>query len=288
MYPLLQLATLCHATFTSPHEGHSSVDETEPDHGSAEYGMVALQPIRSPGSTVTSPTYMHIDTASDRSTPHPAKSDTGFSGNNVASSGPPLNVSSDSQKLNQENGGITKVEFVQDKLVDPGPFKLRPFELASLLDSKCLEALSALGGVDAILEGLGTRRTRGLTIVSRGSSDSRPGASQRHDRMDEHPLSTIAVTAPHDISQDEENSGPHLASLSERRRVFGENVLPQLATKSLLALMWLALKDKVLVRIILHRFSIIFIFFISRSCCLSQRFALWRSDSFEIPNASPC
>jgi len=102
------------------------------------------------------------------------------------------------------------------------------------------------------------------------------------------PLSTIAVTAPHGVSQDEENSDPHLASLSERRRVFGENVLPQRATKSLLALMWLALKDKVLVRIILHRFSAIFIFFISRSCCLPQRFALWRSDSFEIPNASPC
>jgi Ca2+-transporting ATPase len=80
--------------------------------------------------------------------------------------------------------------------------------------------------------------------------------------MDEHPLSTIAVTAPRDVSQDEENSDPHLASLSERRRVFGENVLPQRASKSLLALMWLALKDKVLVRIILHRFIIIFILFI--------------------------
>jgi hypothetical protein len=103
------------------------------------------------------------------------------------------------QNPNQENGSITKVELVQDEFVDPGPFKLRPFELASLLDPKSLEALSAFGGVDAILEVLGTHRTCGLTIVSRGSSD-RPGASQRHDRMDEHPLSTIAVTAPHDVS----------------------------------------------------------------------------------------
>jgi len=144
-------------------------------------------------STVASPTHTHVDTASDRSTPHPAKSDTGFPDNNIATSGPPLNVSSDSQKSNQENGSITKVELVQDEFVDSGPFKLRPFELASLLDPKSLEAHSAFGGVDAILEGLGIHRTRGLTIVSRGSSD-RPGASQRHDRMDEHgsPLSTIA------------------------------------------------------------------------------------------------
>ena len=189
--------------------------------------------------------------------------------------------------MNQENGNITKVELVQDELVDPDPFKLRPFELASLLDPKCLEAFSALGGVDAILEGLGTHRTRGLTIVSRGSSDSRPGTSQRQDQMDKHPLPTIAVTALHEVSQDEENSDPHLASLSERRRLFGENVLPQRASKSLLALMWLTLKDKVLVHIILYRFSIIFILFISRSCCLSQwlslRLALGLFQDFGTP-----
>ena len=173
------------ATFTSSHEGHSSVDETEPDHGSSEHGMVAPETVRSdPVSTVASPTHTHVDTASDRSTPHHAKFDTGFSDNNVATSGPPLNVSSDSQESNQENGSITKVELVQDELVDPHPFKLRPFELASLLDPKSLETLLALGGVDAILEGLGFHRTRGLTMVS--SSDSRSGTSQRHDRMDEH------------------------------------------------------------------------------------------------------
>ena len=38
------------------------------------------------------------------------------------------------------------------------------------------------------------------------------------------------------------------APLSERYRVFGENVLPSRRSKSLLQLMWLALKDKVLVR----------------------------------------
>ena len=37
------------------------------------------------------------------------------------------------------------------------------------------------------------------------------------------------------------------APIDERRRVYGENVLPTRKTKSLLQLMWLALKDKVLV-----------------------------------------
>ena len=37
------------------------------------------------------------------------------------------------------------------------------------------------------------------------------------------------------------------APLDERHRVYGKNILPTRKTKSLLQLMWLALKDKVLV-----------------------------------------
>ena len=36
------------------------------------------------------------------------------------------------------------------------------------------------------------------------------------------------------------------ASIDERHRVYGQNILPTRKTKSLLQLMWLALKDKVL------------------------------------------
>jgi Ca2+-transporting ATPase len=254
----------CNATFTSSLGGYNSVDNTVPSHGSGGYGMVALQPTRpDPTSTVVSKTCMHVDTASDRSRSHGQgpKSDPGFSDETVAAGGSPPSINgvagnSDGQKLDQENGGISKVEPIQNELVDPRPFKFRPFELASLLDPKNLEALEALGGVEGLLEGLGTHRTRGLTIDGRGLSDRRPGAgagaSQRRDQLNEHPLSTISVTAPYDVPENGivfENSDPHLASLGERRRVFGENVPPQRAVKSLLALMWLALKDKVLVRI---------------------------------------
>jgi Ca2+-transporting ATPase len=254
------------ATFTSSHEGHSSFDDTEPDHGSGGYGMVSLQPVRSdPASTVASHTYTHVDTASDRSRSHHAKSDPGISDENVVAGGSPPDVngvsdSSSSRKSDQENGVISKVELVQDEPVDPHPFQFKPSELASLLDPKNLEALEKLGGIEGLLGGLGTHPTRGLTIRGRGSSDSKRGAgvgaSQRHDRVDEHPLSTISVTASHNVSEDgifDQNSNPHLASLEERRRVFGENVLPQRTSKSLLALMWLALKDKVLVRLFLNR-----------------------------------
>ncbi|KAG1838686.1 hypothetical protein F4604DRAFT_1941180 [Suillus subluteus] len=63
-------------TFASSHEGHSSLDETEPDHASGDYGMVHLHPVRSdPTSTMPSPTHTHVDTASVLSRSQHAKSD---------------------------------------------------------------------------------------------------------------------------------------------------------------------------------------------------------------------
>jgi hypothetical protein len=64
------------ATFASSHEGHSSLDKTEPDHASGDYGMVHLHPVRSdPTSTMPSPTHTHVDTASVLSRSQHAKSD---------------------------------------------------------------------------------------------------------------------------------------------------------------------------------------------------------------------
>ena len=77
------------------------------------------------------------------------------------------------------------------------------------------------------------------------------GTSQRHDREE---LPGIVVTAPDELEsgKDDEDEGYPVfhAPLEERRRVYGPNVLPHRATKSLLSLMWLALKDKVLLWII--------------------------------------
>lgn len=108
------------------------------------------------------------------------------------------------------------------------------------------------------------------------ASDGRPGtgtpqlgagqgASQRHDRLkpdaeavpeilvtnDDGEQGTAELEEPYDDREDDklEDSPAYNASLEERRRVFGENVLPTRKTKSSLQLMWLALKDKVLVSI---------------------------------------
>ncbi|EGN98945.1 hypothetical protein SERLA73DRAFT_90032 [Serpula lacrymans var. lacrymans S7.3] len=201
--------------------------------------------------TVASHTHTHFDSGSERSKSRPR---------------------SKSPTDDDESGGVLDIDLDQDADIDPGPFSFKPYELASLLDPKNLEALEALGGITGILKGLGTNRTHGLSkqatakiLVSNdgggGSlSDGRPGAgvgaSQRHDRhsTEAKELPGIIVTGPEDELPDPHHHddiaehGPAFqASFDERRRVFGENILPQRASKSLLALMWLALKDKVLV-----------------------------------------
>lgn len=231
------------ATFTSSHEGHASLDETEPDHASGDYGMVHLRPVTSdPTSTMPSPTHTHVDTASILSRSLPAKSVDNIVPTSTSHSPNGQPNPSDSRKSLQSNPDVQKIELEQDDQVDPSPFKFRPVELASLLDPKNLDALEALGGTDGLLHGLGTDRSRGLTTT--GTADNRSGAglgnSQRHDRQ---PLSV------HDHPDLQIPDGPHSALMEDRKRVFGENVLPQRTSKSLLALMWLALQDKVLVRI---------------------------------------
>ncbi|KAF9223507.1 Ca-transporting ATPase [Gyrodon lividus] len=202
------------ATFNSSHEGHSSLDETEPDHGTSEYHLHTLRRAKSDATSLTAaaPSHTHLDSASEH------------------------------------------------EAVDTGPFLFKPYELACLLDPKDFDALQTHGGIDRILKGLGTHPTWGLLlgVSDRGRghpSDGRPGAgegaSQRHDRRSGEPPVPTSVQAHPSTTGGGNDDGcqpdPHHASLEERKRVFGENILPQRPTKSLLGLMWLALKDKVLV-----------------------------------------
>ncbi|KZT01381.1 calcium-translocating P-type ATPase [Laetiporus sulphureus 93-53] len=101
------------------------------------------------------------------------------------------------------------------------------------------------------------------------------GASQRHDRQPNPggrgrkrndvpgivvtgPASEVDLSAKQSVKSvtevtEEEGEEPwqkgkaYEATLEERKRVYGENVLPIRKTKSLLELMWLAMKDKVLI-----------------------------------------
>jgi len=152
------------------------------------------------------------------------------------------------------------------------PFTFKPLQLAALVDPKSLETLETLGGVEGLLRGLGTDTSRGLntkltSLGQLGSPDLgtidsvTPGGVEMTP-----PKPNIMITSPAGVPEGLQSTASlgvsssvgrpaslkfsaaaYDASIEDRRRIYGQNVLPQRPSKSLLLLMWLALQDKVLV-----------------------------------------
>ncbi|PPQ77122.1 hypothetical protein CVT25_010816 [Psilocybe cyanescens] len=156
-----------------------------------------------------------------------------------------------------------QLELSQDEAIDPAPFRFKPYQLAHILDPKNLDALKSFGGIDGLLRGLGTDAERGLssTDASTQAGDHHhhlSGASHKkesHEQEARHSsdpekLPEIVLTEPSGklASPTESDDGSAItATLADRRRVFGENLLPTRISKTLLQLMWTAMKDKVLI-----------------------------------------
>jgi len=250
------------ASWASSGEGHSSLEGTEPDHASA-INILPLQRVASAatGTTANSPTHTHVENFPDRSRSRSRsmKKDSADSDGITAISGhSPEHTRLEDGKEAAEEPSNTRVDLEQDSSdVDPTPFAFKPYTLASMLDPKNLDILEELGGIQGLLKGLGTNRIRGIggnaltKIVSSGSRRSQ-GVKEPST------LPGIVVTAPGELESgkghgdddgDENDDDPVWSvTLEQRRQVYGQNVLPHRPSKSLLALMWLALKDKVLVR----------------------------------------
>uniref|UniRef100_A0A1D1Y7D9 Calcium-transporting ATPase n=1 Tax=Anthurium amnicola TaxID=1678845 RepID=A0A1D1Y7D9_9ARAE len=92
------------------------------------------------------------------------------------------------------------------------PFKFKPEELSELVDPKNQELLEKYGGTKKILEGLRVDSAVGL------SSD---------EGLD--------------------TNNPKSKRFQERQKYFGKNVLPKVAQRSLLSLIWEAYQDKILI-----------------------------------------
>ena len=240
-------------SWASSGEGHSSLEGTEPDH-------IILNPLHRVTSTATSftaasPTQTHLDHLSLHSgqgSHSPGKKECRDSDGVSETVGRPSGELPPSAKNDQDQDAKnSRVELIDDDLqVNPAPFAFRPYTLASLLDPKNIDLLESLGGVRALLKGLGTSGSTGLgeKALTPPPTDSRPGAGQRHDRE----VPGIVVTGPEggvggkQDDEDARDNSIYAATLDERRQVYGHNFLPRRVSKSLLALMWMALKDKVL------------------------------------------
>jgi P-type Ca2+ transporter type 2C len=241
-------------------------------------------------SMLPSPTHTHVDVGSDG--PSRPTSATGFFKKTVdrarRSSPSPsgeTDVGSDiTRKDGGQSGDNADVKRKGPQLVRPAcldlkqeahlnvePFAFKPLQLASLVDPKNLETLEGMGGVDALLHGLGTHRTRGLVTKSAtmlSQQHTSPDPASRHPRSSPDGNTdpwrpNITITSPTGVPQGLQSTASlgsgrlshssdlsqdvYKTSIEDRQHIYGQNALPHVKSKSLLLLMWLALKDKVLV-----------------------------------------
>jgi Ca2+-transporting ATPase len=152
------------------------------------------------------------------------------------------------------------------------PFSFKPLQLAGLVDPKSLENLESLGGVDGLLHGLGVHRLRGLSTrltppSPTGSPDPATINAVTPFGADmSRPRPNVMITSPTGVPEGLQSTvglgggssvgrpasvkfsaAAYEATIEDRQRIYGHNILTQRPSKSLLRLMWLALQDKVIV-----------------------------------------
>ncbi|TFK28173.1 calcium-transporting ATPase [Coprinopsis marcescibilis] len=149
-----------------------------------------------------------------------------------------------------------QLELEQDAAIDPAPFPFKPYQLAHMLDPKNIDILTSFGGAAGIIRGLGTHADHGLSttpsaeLTPQDNVGTGQGAPQDLEKGSDKFVPAITLTAPggHVSSPTVgRNDIPVIATFEDRKRVYGANVLPTRPSKTLLQLMWMALKDKVLI-----------------------------------------
>jgi Ca2+-transporting ATPase len=162
------------------------------------------------------------------------------------------------------------LDLKQEVDLNVEPFSFEPLQLAGLVDPKSLENLESLGGLEGLLHGLGSHPLRGLITKLTPPTES-PDPATVHAVTPfgiemSSPEPNIMNTSPTGVPEGLKSTaslgggssmgrssslkfsaGAYEATLEDRERIYGQNILPRRPSKSLLRLMWLALQDKVIV-----------------------------------------
>ncbi|KAF4822798.1 Calcium-transporting ATPase 2 [Colletotrichum tropicale] len=130
--------------------------------------------------------------------------------------------------------------------VQNNPFAFSPGQVSKLINPKSLDAFVAVGGLAGLEKGLRTDRRAGLSL-----DESRLDGSVSFDeavafgKKIQSPTEAVSTDA---LQQDAIHHGDGSGKgFDDRKRVFGQNILPERKSKSLLQLAWIALQDKVLI-----------------------------------------
>lgn len=141
-------------------------------------------------------------------------------------------------------------EQERQRNVDPTPLRFRPYALGELVDPKSIHKLRDMGGLRGLIAGIGTHAERGLELPIRGDAGANVSRSKCLPGTGDN-IESSAHTSSKARPDRSDDPDMVVASLEDRERVFGRNVLPPKKGKSLLLLMWIALQDKVLIVLII-------------------------------------
>lgn len=140
----------------------------------------------------------------------------------------------------------------QDFEVDNNIFAFSPGQLNKLLNPKSLSAFYKLGGLAGLEKGLRSDRRTGLSVdettldgtVSFEDATTAPSKGKPASAENGNPKAPITATVSHASSSPRQAEADGYA---DRKRVYGDNRLPEKKGKSFLELMWITYNDKVLI-----------------------------------------
>jgi P-type Ca2+ transporter type 2C len=129
--------------------------------------------------------------------------------------------------------------------VENNKFAFTPGQLNKMINPKSLEAFFALGGLAGLEKGLRTDRNSGLSVDEVGLDGNIAFDEAVRAGTAEKELGTVKRTTTSGTMSSAADTTS--SSFSDRKRVFGDNRLPQKKAKSIWELAWIAYNDKVLI-----------------------------------------
>ncbi|KAF7728364.1 hypothetical protein EC973_006172 [Apophysomyces ossiformis] len=142
---------------------------------------------------------------------------------------------------------------VQDDLVphsDPSnPFAFVPTQLSALMDPKNLRLLHTYGGLDGIARGLQVNLRTGLVPNAKHHTPITLNEILAEDARFTKPIAATPTTGDLMVRRTNTVQSSHEVTdaFPQRTNVFGANVLPEMKSKSIFQLMWIAFQDKTLI-----------------------------------------
>lgn len=212
---------------TSPHNVSSPTSKGPDVHST----FLAVPGTRSRGNSIESEGTTH--------------SGSSFGSDTYVQSGSPVETRRNSNIMNDEEALKPDPGTEGDFTVEDNKFAFSPGQLNKLLNPKSLAAFHALGGLAGLERGLRTDSRSGLSLdeayLDGAISFEEATKSDVREQVPKTVSRTSSIDSRHPALDHGENA------FADRRRIFGDNRLPERKIKSIWELAWIAYNDKVLI-----------------------------------------